>query len=414
VGFAWRPSAQGSTVIRGGYGIFYDRPMFDNLWQDVRVNSVIIQNLNFASRPAVNYLDPGAVLSRVSNFSTNTDLTRLALIQPGLRTPYVQSYLLAAQHDFGSSVTAELNVSGAYGRKLVTTDIVNRVGSVALGSANNLLGRLNSDLPQIYYRANQGTSRYNAIAAVFRYRTSRSRLQVSYTWSRSIDNQSEPLGGDLYNLGITTPAAQNPNIAQFTGQFDSSADIGHSDFDQRHNLVFFSIWDLPSVRSRSRLGILFRDWRVAQVAAFRSGLPFSVMAGTVRADVVDAAHISAGDKQIPGGKQLLNPLAFMAPTTGIGDSSRNQFCGPGLYNLDLSLNRSCSFRPLGETGRIHVRADGFNLLNHANLNNPFSNLDRPGFGNAPFGRTGVNTGFPSLTPFRETARQIQLLFRLEF
>jgi hypothetical protein len=280
-------------------------------------------------------------------------------------------------------------------------------------STQNPRGRLNPALQSIYYRGNQGTSNYNALAAILRYRTSRSSLQVSYTLSRSIDNQSEPLGGQLYNLGIITPAAQNLRVAQFTAQFDSSGDIGHSDFDQRHNVVFFSIWDLPALLARSWAAPLFRSWRVAQVAAFRSGLPFSVMAGSVRADITNPARISAGEKPIPGGKLLLNQSAFKAPVTGIGDSSRNQFYGPGLYNLDLSLSRSFPIRRLGEGAQIRLRADAFNLLNHANLNNPFSSLS-PEFGHAQFGRSGVSTGFPSLTPFRETARQIQLLFRFEF
>jgi hypothetical protein len=61
-----------------------------------------------------------------------------------------------------------------------------------------------------------------------------------------------------------------------------------------------------------------------------------------------------------------------------------------------------------------VRADAFNFLNHANLNNPNALLGSSSFGIARYGRTGFASGFPALTPFNETARQVQLSLRIEF
>ena len=71
-------------------------------------------------------------------------------------------------------------------------------------------------------------------------------------------------------------------------------------------------------------------------------------------------------------------------------------------------------RRLGESGKITFRADVFNLFNHTNLSNPDSVLGSTTFGIAGFGREGRDAGFPTLTPFRETPRQIQLILRLEF
>ncbi len=89
--------------------------------------------------------------------------------------------------------------------------------------------------------------------------------------------------------------------------------------------------------------------------------------------------------------------------------------GPGLYNLDLSLGRSFGIRWLGESGRLSLRADAFNFLNHANLNNPDPLLgDTQTFGTAVFGRQGRQSGFPAVSPLNETARQIQMLLRVEF
>ena len=82
--------------------------------------------------------------------------------------------------------------------------------------------------------------------------------------------------------------------------------------------------------------------------------------------------------------------------------------------MDLSLARTFSVKWLGESGRITVRADAFNFLNHANLNNPDSFLNSRTFGIATYGRQGRDTGFPGVAPLNETARQIQLLLRVEF
>jgi hypothetical protein len=66
------------------------------------------------------------------------------------------------------------------------------------------------------------------------------------------------------------------------------------------------------------------------------------------------------------------------------------------------------------TKRLTLRADVFNFLNHANLNQPDPLVTSPTFGVAKYGRTGRQTGFPALAPFVETARQVQIILRLEF
>src|SRR6185503_17529719 len=129
--------------------------------------------------------------------------------------------------------------------------------------------------------------------------------------------------------------------AAFSRQFDMRADRGSSDFDQRHNVVFFSIWDLPGSH------ILLRDWRFSQLAAFRSGFPYSVREDVGfdpanpatlyngRADLIDPNRARI-DTPIPGGKLLLNANAFaQSPAARQGNTGRNAFGGPGLYNIDI-------------------------------------------------------------------------------
>ena len=82
--------------------------------------------------------------------------------------------------------------------------------------------------------------------------------------------------------------------------------------------------------------------------------------------------------------------------------------------MDLSVSRSFGLKYLGESGRCMVRAEAFNFLNHANLGNPDSLITSPTFGQALYGRQGKQSGFPAVSPLNETARQIQLSFKVEF
>jgi hypothetical protein len=206
--------------------------------------------------------------------------------------------------------------------------------------------------------------------------------------------------------------------------FDSSGDRANADSDQRHNL--FLTWDWRSP-SPSRI---FGGWKFAGIAAFRSGFPYSVLstttlfptAGNGLTEDQRADLILPGNGLLPQrvpvnrGVQILNPAAFAEPVDPgiVGTTGRNAFRGPGLYNSDISVSRTFSMSHFREGTRLTLRADAFNVLNHANLNNPDNLFGSPTFGIATYGRQGAQSGFPAVAPLNETARQIQLLVRLEF
>ena len=125
--------------------------------------------------------------------------------------------------------------------------------------------------------------------------------------------------------------------------------------------------------------------------------------------------VFANPAPVAGGVQLLNPSAFGPAADGtLGNLGRNAFTGPGFYSLDLSLARAFHLPWLGESGRLRVRADAYNVLNHANLGNPDNQLYDPTFGVATYGRQGYASGFPAVSPLNETPRQIQLSLKVEF
>ncbi len=427
-GFALNVDSSGRTVLRGAFGIFYDRP-FDNEWQVISNNSIVRATAAFGGGP-VNFLAP---LREVSNDfdgppSFDRSFPRLTLYQPGIRTPYVESWFAGVQRQLTRNLMLDISVPGSAGHQLITTDIVNREFSLPPPAPpRNILRYLNPDLVRMAYRANQGQSQYRALTVTARYRGTRTYVQVSYSLSRSRDNQSDPLIGDVFNLGSSrTGFAPDSNpVEGFTRQFDSAADWGNSDFDQRHNLVSFATWQLPGPAATSLLGRLLRDWRLAEVTAIRSGLPFTVTTPGPGTSTIlfNRANLKSGvpafaDQPGAGGRILLNYAAFGMPAgEALGNTRRNQFYGPGLFSSDISLARSVRLNGMGESVRLEFRADAFNFLNHANLNNPaalWSPDSAVGFGLARYGRAESAASFPILTPFAESGRQVQVLLRLFF
>ncbi len=431
-GFSWDPLGTSKTIVRGGFGIYYDR-LFDNLWQNTRLNNIDL-NLYQLNGSNTNYLQP---ISTVLPTYQKGNLAAIArtpstLVDPKLRNGYTESFFLGIQQSVNDNLSVEVNGTGALGRRLITSDFVNRDFSTFTGAGYN------SALPKIIWRSSQGLSDYYAMSALVRYRVQTLYFQAAYTLSHSIDNQSDPLIGEFADLNISTINGGGANIprSSFVRQFDSRGDRGNSAFDQRHNLFLLGVWQ-PDSRYRFARNRLGRDWKVSWLAAFRTGTPYTVLSQTFqppddggsfenqRADLINPnTAVLSQRTNARGGVYLLDPRAFAVPDPNRpGNTARNAFRGPGLYNADVSLARSFrlpAFRiapihagiPEGMT--LSVRADAFNILNHANLGNPDNLLGSPTFGLATFGRQGTASGFPAVTPLNETARQFQILMRLQF
>ena len=425
-GLAWDPGGN-LPVIRAGFGIFFDRP-FDNLW-DVNSNNIVIPapilcqtSLNLCAATTANpsgYLAAtGTMLSMLRGQPIGAQtFPPLTLIDPHLKNGYTQSYFLGLQKHLFDSWDFELNTLGALGRRLVTSDVVNRSQA------------FNATLPEILWRSSQGLSDYNALSAVARYHSRFGAAQISYTWSHSIDNQSDPLAGDYFDLGFinVNPSATTRPVAAFMEQFNSRGDRASSDFDQRQNLVFYSWWNAPSAAEKGVLAALTRHWLLSQMAAFRTGFPYSVLTTTSnlldptepllnpRANILAPVPGCVPAPLQPGSAALLNSCDFAPPANGVaGNTGRNEFRGPGLWNIDLSVSRTFPLHFRDNAAQLLLRADFYNAFNHANLNNPANVLGANNFGQASYGRQDYNSGFPALAPFEETPRQVQIILKLEF
>lgn len=442
-GFAFDLFGDRSTVVRGGYGLFYDR-IFNNIWLDARNNNFTLQTLaNFPNRaPQFRYSIPASdgvfPVSRLQPATT-------VLVDNVLRTPYSQSWFVGVQRELTPNLIVEVTQTGSLGRKLVTADLLNRAFSVSFRERPN--GRYNPDFGDISYRANQGLSNFLALEASLNRRFSSGvQFQVSYTYSRTRDMQSDP----LVQPGVSAQKTATSNLASdaffqikngFTRQFDPRADYGRSDFDQTHNFVFSSVAQSPRFNGWLRL---LSYWQAAALVGIRSGFPFSVHTGSScpapdtpvaqcqggfipetggvlvrnRADFVGDSYDEAfldSRAGVPGGVRLLDKTKFRPPVGDhIGNLPRNVFRGPGFWNMDFGLSRSIAFPRLGEQGRVQFRAEVFNLFNHTNLNNPDRNLESPAFGEATFGRQGFGSTEISAAPLNEQPRRLQLALKVVF
>ena len=428
-GFALDLSGNSRTVIRGGYGIFFDR-IFDNFWMDARTNQLVLTSFfnTTGNAPQFNFTIPAR--NGVPQVSSTTPAADVAVDQE-LRTPYSQNWFLGWQQQLRPDMILEVNHTGSLGRKLAATDRINRARSLPL-TLENRQGRFNPVELDISYRGNQGISDRVALQAAINRRWNRGlQFQASYTYSRTRDVQSDPLrrqdqpSRDRSSILGDTSFFQNRSL--FTAQLDPHSDYGLSDFDQSHNLIFNVVAQTPVIGGIPRG---FADWQVAAIAGFRSGFPFSVFSsgvfvipgsGLLEQNRADYQGTNPEDaflkdrKQVPGGVTLLDASKFARPPSNqLGSSHRNEFRGPGFWNVDLSISRTFDLERIGNGVHMQVRTDLFNVFNHANLNDPASILGAANFGNALFGRIGFGTSLPSVSPLDEQPRRIQLAVKVLF
>jgi hypothetical protein len=232
------------------------------------------------------------------------------------------------------------------------------------------------------------------------------QFQAAWTWSHAIDNQGDPL--------VSTESA----VRGFQHEFDSQGDRGDADFDQRHNLILNWLWRTPG-HNRWTGG-----WQFAGLAGYRTGFPFTVVTnyfGSTPAGellVLPTANFTGPGtgpaRPTDGGVVLLDPSHFSIPSSGVGDTTRGEFRGPGFWNYDASLAREFRAPWLGESGHLQLRAEWFNLFNHANLGSPDPRLTSPTFGIAFFGRQAATSTAVGTSPLNDMPRSIQMVLRLSF
>lgn len=379
LGLAWTIGDEGNTVVRAGYGIYYDtsplapgealyfnRPFFDfNLFFPLPGLPLTLDNPFPAFFP---FALPDSAQA----------------IQRDLRTAYMQHWNLNVQQQLGGSRVLELGYVGSKGTKLLSARDINQPQPSALPPGLPFVPRPVPQFDEINTIESRGNSNYHSLQARLQQRLSRGLAVIgSYTWSKSIDD-----GSNFF------PSAGDPNYPQ--NSYDLRAERGRSNFDVRHRLSVSYVYDLPFGTGRSHLNndgvvsTLLSGWQTAGIATLQSGRPFTVAlirefdnSGTG----ISALGFGANDRPNVAGNPALsnrtverwfNTAAFVFPAPGtFGNAGRNIIDGPSYQNVNASVIKNTN---LTERVNLQFRAEAFNLFNHPNFNLPDNFLGSPTFG----------------------------------
>jgi carboxypeptidase family protein/TonB-dependent receptor-like protein len=381
-----------ATVLRGGFGIFYD--------------------LGYGSLGGASYsfpfeglkVIPGASLPLSPTNATPPQLATSAPVtgtmvvaEPHLELPRTYEWNATLEQSLGSSQLLSLTYVGAAGRDLLrVTPLLNP----------------NPDFPFLDVISNTTSSNYQALQIKLERRLFKGlQALASYTLSHSIDDAST----DAYATYLNTPSfIASPSI-----------DRGNSDFDIRHAFTAGVTYNLPSPESNKIAHATLGGWSVDGFIFARTAPPVDVVSGLVfadgidlypRPDVVPGVPLVLYQSQYPGGKAF-NPAAFTPPPTGQqGDFGRNVLRGFGAWQADVAFQRQFQ---LTEKVGLHFRGELFNLFNHPNFGPPDNNLTDALFGlstqtlASSLGSGGASGGFNPLYQIGGP-RSIQLALKLQF
>jgi|CZKS01.1.fsa_nt_gi hypothetical protein len=377
-GFAWQPGS--NTVVRGGFGQFYDNMNGLNYRNAVVSNGLASQQSSVGSNynPALPPDQqaptfPSIIPGSSPLFQASPDIS---LVSPQFRAPYVWQASLQIEREISENTSVSAGIMWNHAMHLVsgsaydlnlnplqgtTTYVVCPAGTttapcsgktVTLPNMDNGLlteGRINPNLGEINELISPGQSTYKSFFVQLQHRMSRGlSMQFSYTLSKSTMRDG----------------------MDFNNQFDFSNTSAPSLLDQRHRISFAGVYRPGLERlTSSRAGrALLSGWRLSSVMEFSSGRPYAGLLSPA----CTSATLSFSNCGVTGNDNL-NDTAFnedtantaagingAGPTPGIG---LNSFYGPWLERIDVALARSFSIR---EGKELQLQAQVFNLFNHAN------------------------------------------------
>lgn len=353
------------TVLRGGFGVFYDLASSE-VGNQIGTNHYpfgsLASNIGGTFPLDTAAAAPPAVVPPGPNSSTI-----LYAFDPHLRLPYTLEWNFALQQGLGKTQTISVTYLGAAGRRLLQTADVSAP---------------NPSIAQAQLVSNGSTSDYDALQIQFQRRLS-DGLQVlsSYTWSHSIDTGS---------------AGSNAMISNtFAPGSLTGSNRGPSDFDIRNAFTTALTYDIPTAKINPVGRELLNGWSVESLIQARSAPPVDISDGNfsqfddgffadIRPDLVPGQPLYLRGPQYPGGKAF-NPAAFtdppVDPITGNparqGDVPRNLLRGFGAVQWDLGIHRDFLIK---EPVHLQFRAELFNVLNHPNFGPPSGQFGIGGFG----------------------------------
>lgn len=379
IGIAWDPTGKGVWSLRAGYGMFYEYvpgiAVFNAAFSSPPgFPSVTINAPSDYANPLVS--NPGALAP--GSIKTPVSLTSLS---PNLHLPYDQQWNLSLQRQLPADMLFEADYIGTKGTGLIMTIPINPAvfgpgATVANTNARRIFAPNFASVNQV---TNTGWSKYNGLQLSLNKRFSHGLSFLgSYTWSKSLDNNS------FYNISQGTNAG---NLNQPEKPSDLSLEKGLSLFDVRNRFVLSATYIAPFGKGlEGFLGAIAKGWETNFVVSLQSGTPFTVYepvdisltgVGADRPNVVGDPN--AGPRTV---QEWFNTAAFqrlnsVTDAGQYGNEPRNEIIGPPYKNVDFSLAKNF---PMGERFRLQFRSEFFNVFNHPNFGTPVYTAGSPQFG----------------------------------
>jgi Carboxypeptidase regulatory-like domain len=414
IGFAFDVLGDTRTVVRGGLGVYYSRPIYN-------------------TRLLLGFIPPFFNITDAFNSAATTNFTTslVAPIRPftGGELPFTQfpdynmglgqvnQAALSVQRLLTNNLSLEAEYVGSRGHKLLSDLLFNYRQPAAAGgtTAQRNAAKMFPALGGVVIQSDNGDSWYHSATFKLTQRLSRgASFFTSYTYSKSLDTDS--FGATGTNASAT---GQNP--------FDKRIDLkGRSDHDLRHRFVFSGVAELPFGKGHRFLdqdgpvNAIVGGWSLAAILTVQSNSPLTPVLSTAN---LDTGKNTGQRPQLIGDpntgprrpEQWFNNAALYVPNPNVaaertfGSIGRNTLEGPNYKAVDLSLLKSI---PIAERLRAQFRAEFFNAFNFVNFNLPNNTI-------APTLLTPQRTPDPARNAFgtinsARPAREIQFALRLEY
>ncbi len=359
--FSFAYSVTPATVIRGGVGLFYDKPEGNVVFSQLNIPPVLANTLyeNF------NLSNPGGgAAGAVGAVGT------INAIDPGLKLPYQTNYSVGLQKEVGRGYFVEATYVGNTGRSLIRQPDINRASFDAL--------RLNAALP-----AAQRVSE-NFLRPYKGYSSIRMRVSDASSQYHSMQLYGTKRTGDFqftvgYTLGrVLTNASGNGDNDSADGANDLDFFYGPATFDRRHAFVNTLTYRVPWLRDRGGVvEALLGGWEASSKYRWQSG---SYLTATGNSSIGGRrAEYVGGEIDIDGDElRWFNTSAFSNPPEDRrGSATVGQIEGPSFQQMDVSFRKNFTF---GGRYRLTPIFDIFNLFNTVNFGNPNVNANDVAFG----------------------------------